>query len=55
MDVKDLRERLSQAAATLDEMAEPLKRATERHEHHRLKAKAEGVRLAISYLDEATR
>ncbi len=50
--VADLESRLVRAAATLDELAEadvPGRR------HARLVGKAEGLRLALSYLDEYER
>lgn len=50
--IQELHDRLTRAAATLDESAESYWEAAERS---RVRGKAEGVRLALSYLDETIR
>lgn len=50
---QDLQERLEAAAVTLDEKACALR--SYKPEYHRLTGKAEGVRLALSYLREYQR
>lgn len=50
--LRDLRDRLTKAASTLDASVDTYWEAAERS---RLRGKAEGVRLALSYVDEALR
>ena len=50
---EELIERLTKAAADLDRLA--ILKHEEYSEFHRLKGKAEGVRLALSYVHEARR
>lgn len=52
-ELQDLRDRLAAAADHLDSLASQQPRHTE--EQGRLRGKAEGVRLAMSYMDEALR
>lgn len=51
----DLRGRLAKADGTLIDDARSARRSLDREEARRLEAKAEGVRLAISYVDDALR
>ena len=52
-ELRLLLERLDRAAMNLDGLA--ARRDPSRDEAHRLRGKAEGVRLAISYVEEALR
>lgn len=52
-ELQDLRDRLAAAADHLDSLASQQPGYTE--EQGRLRGKAEGVRLVISYVDEALR
>lgn len=50
--MRDLRDRLAKAASLLDASVDTYWEATERT---RVRGKAQGVRLALSYVDEALR